>query len=408
MDKDFDFTIVEPPKDPRFIPATYEGESLEKHLPGGHDQKDHGTWATGGGVGYLSESTAEEIEASKALFQEIMGPDNDLVETLTGYGYQSDLDYEKLKGRLIRRYQEDGMGKNTATLQARIDMGRVQYSINNEKEKALYEEVLAKNKAQAADPTDEYAEDSANVAAAMEKNLEYAENQALSILKTGTVTMAATEGAFESILADGRYKNQFETRTSGGALDTGIRKVGEGLAMAVPAGTKLAERPVYGFLTNNETVHSYQSINDAQTAVSGPNRENWLEANLLGTELTWQRITSINNDQADQYGEIRFTLKPEVRSRTTATIGDSLRTGVMSDAVDNPKPDLLNMGLYKAGAVHHLSGGPSADYVEAQIHGGVKTSDISHIYAPAARVEAVKAMVAAQGLDIPVSARAGS
>ncbi|CAB4155592.1 hypothetical protein UFOVP655_9 [uncultured Caudovirales phage] len=379
-----------------------------KHLPGGHDQKEHGSWATGGGGVHLSENTAQEIEASKALFQEILGPDNDLVETLTGYGYQSDLDYEKLKGRLTRRYQEAGMGKNTAILQARIDMGRVQYAINNEKQEALYQEVIAKQKAQAADPNDEYAKGSGDVATAMEKNLEYAKGQASEILKNGTVTMAATEGAFESILADGRYKNQFETRTSGGKLDTGVRKVGEGLATATPAGTKLADRPVYGFLTNNETVHSYQSINDAQSVVSGPNRENWLGANLLGTELSWQRITSINNDQVDQYGEIRFTLKPEVRSRTTATIGDSLRTGNMADAVNNPKPDLVNMGLYNEGAVHHLSGNPSADYVEAQIHGGVKVSDISHIYAPAGRVDAVKAMVAAQGLDIPVSARAGA
>jgi hypothetical protein len=381
---------------------------IEKHLPGGHDQKDHGSWATGGGGVYLSENTAQEIEASKALFHEILGADNDLVETLTGYGYQSEKDYDRLKARLIQRYQDAGLGKNTATLQARIDMGRVQYAINNEKQKALYEEVLARNKAQAADPNDEYAKDSGYVATAMEKNLKYAEEQAMEIIKTGTVTMAATEGAFESILADGRYKNQFETGTSGGALDTGIRKVGEGLATAVPAGTKLAERPVYGYLTNNETVHSYQSINDAQSVVAGPNRENWLGANLLGTELSWQRITSINNDQVDQYGEIRFTLKPEVRSRTTATIGDSLRTGNMADAVNNPKPDLINMGLYNEGAVHHLSGSPSADYVEAQIHGGVKVSDISHIYAPAGRVDAIKAMVEAKGLNIPVSARAGS
>lgn len=381
---------------------------IEKHLPGGHDQKDHGSWATGGGIGYLSESTAKEIEESKALFQELLGGNNDLKETLTGNSYQGDLDYEKLQDRLSRRYEQAGMGKNTAKLQARIDMGRVGYAMKNEDDKALYEEIIARNKAQAADPTDEYANDSKNVATAMEKNLEYAEGQILGILKTGTVTMAATEGVFESILADGRYKNQFETRTSGGALDTGIRKVGEGLAMAVPAGTKLAERPVYGFLTNNETVHSYQSITDAQRDVSGANRENWLGANLLGTELTWQRITSINNDNVDQYGEVRFTLKPEVRSRTTATVGDSLRTGVMSDGVTNPKPDLLNMGLYKVGAVHHLSGSPSADYVEAQIHGGVKVSDIDRIYVPAGRVDAVKAMVEAKGLNIPVLPRAGS
>lgn len=377
---------------------------VEKHLPGGHDQKDHGSWATGGGIGYLSESTAQEIEESKALFQEIMGPNNDLVETLTGYGYQGELDYEKLKRRLIQRYQDAGLGKNTATLQARIDMGRVQYAINREKEKAQYEELIATYKEKSKDPNEEWAEDYALQAEQMEKGLKFAEEKVLGAIQNGTVTMAAPEAAFESILADGRYKNQFETRTSGGALDTGIRKVGEGLAMAVPAGTKLAERPVYGFITDNESVHTYQSKTDAQNAVEGT----WADKNDVRRELDWQNITSINNYEADQYGEIRFTLKPEVRGRTTVTVGDSLRTGVMADGLGNPKPDLVNMGLYAAGAVYHLNGNPTADYIEAQIHGGVKVSDISHIYAPAGRVDAVKAMVAAQGLDIPVSARAGS
>jgi hypothetical protein len=378
---------------------------VEKHLPGGHDQKDHGSWATGGSdIGYLSQNTEKEIEASKALFQEIMGPDNDLAETLTGYGYQSDLDYEKLKGRLIRRYQEAGLGKNTATLQARIDLGRVQFSINREKEKAQYEELIAKYKEKSKDPNEEWAEDYALQAEQMEKGLKFAEEKVLSVMQNGTVTMATLEAAFESILNDGRYKNQFETRTSGGMLDTGVRKVGEGMATATPAGTKLAERPVYGFLTDNSAVHTYQSTTDAQNAVEG----SWADKNDVRRELDWQNITSINNYEADQYGEIRFTLKPEVRGRTTVTVGDSLRTGVMADGINNPKPALTNMGLYAAGAVYHLNGNPTAGYIEAQIHGGVKVSDISHIYAPAGRVDAIKAMVEAKGLNIPVSARAGS
>ena len=51
MDKDFDYTIVEPPKDPMFIPAPYEGDDeMLKHEGGGHDQKTHGNWATGGEI----------------------------------------------------------------------------------------------------------------------------------------------------------------------------------------------------------------------------------------------------------------------------------------------------------------------------------------------------------------------
>lgn len=378
--------------------------TVEKHLPGQHDQATHGTWATGGGGVHLSENTAQEIEASKALFHEILGPDNDLTETLTGYGYQGEKDYDKLKARLIQRYQDAGLGKNTATLQARIDMGRVQYAINNEKEKAQYEEIIGKYREKSQDPNEEWANDYSMQADQMEKGLAYAKDRVLSVMKNGEVTMAATEDAFTSILEDGRYKNQFETRTSGGALDTGIRKVGEGLATSTPAGTKLAERPVYGYLTDNQSVHTYQSKTDTQNTTEGT----WAEKNDIRRELDWQTITSVNSYEVEQYGEIRFTLKPEVRSRTTVTVGDSLRTGVMADALTNPKPDLLNMGLYKAGAVYHLNGNPTADYIEAQIHGGVKTSDISHIYAPADRVDAVKALVEAKGLNIPVSARAGN
>jgi hypothetical protein len=403
LDKDFDYTIVEPPIDPRFIPAPYEGDVM-KHLPGGHDQKDHGSWATGGGIGYLSESTAKEIEESTKLFQELLGPDNDLKETLTGYGYQGDLDYEKLEDRLARRYVQAGLGKNTAILQARIDMGRVQYAMKNQEAKAYYEEVLKKNRESQAAQISEYAEDNGQTADAMEKGLAYAQERVLGAMKNGTVTIASSEEVLSAVLEDGRYKNQFETRTSGGKLDVGVRKVGEGLATGTPAGTKLAERPIYGFLTDNEAVHTYESKRATQIATEGT----WLDKHEVSRNLDWETTTSINSYKVDQYGEVRFTLKPEVRDRTTVTIGDSLRTGVMADAISNPKPDLVNMGLYKTGAVHHMAGNPTADYLETQIHGGVKVSDIAHIYVPAGRVTAVKAMVEAKGLNIPVSARAGS
>jgi hypothetical protein len=379
-------------------------EPVSKHLPGGHDQKDHGSWATGGGMGHLSESTAKEIEDSKALFQEIMGADNDLKETLIGYGYQGDLDYEKLQDRLARRYMDTGMGKNTAILQARIDMGRVAYAMKNAEEKTQYEEIIQKNRASAAAKISEHAEDDGQTADAMERGLAYAEERVLSAMKNGTVTIASSEEVLSAVLEDGRYKNQFETRTSGGKLDVGVRKVGEGLATGTPAGTKLAERPIYGFLTDNETVHTYDSKRATQIATEGT----WLDKHEVSRNLDWETTTSINSYKVDQYGEVRFTLKPEVRGRTTLTIGDSLRTGVMADAISNPKPDLVNMGLYKTGAVHHMGGNPTADYLETQIHGGVKVSDIAHIYVPAGRVTAVKAMVEAKGLNIPVSARAGS
>lgn len=399
----YELEIVEPPLDPRFIPVPYEGDVL-KHLPGGHEQKDHGTWATGGGIGYLSESTAKEIEESTTLFQELLGPDNDLKETLTGYGYQSDLDYEKLENRLINRYVDSGLGRNTAILQARIDIGRVQYSIKNQEAKAQYEETITKNRERATVMGDEYAEGYGQEADQMEKGLAFAQERVSSAMKNGDVTIAMSEGVLTSVLNDGRYKNQFETRTSGGKLDVGVRKVGEGLATGTPAGTKLADRPVYGYLTDNETSLTYQNKRDAVKGLEGE----WSDKHTLDRTLDWQSITSVNNYQVDQYGDIRVVMKPSIRERTTVTIGDSLRTGVMADAITNPKPDLVNMGLYKAGAALHMSGNPTAGYLEAQIHGGVKVSDISRIYAPRDRVDSIQESLSFRGIDIPVLPREGS
>jgi hypothetical protein len=66
------------------------------------------------------------------------------------------------------------------------------------------------------------------------------------------------------------------------------------------------------------------------------------------------------------------------------------------------------MGLYKQGAPDHTAGLPIARYVEAQVHGGVKVSDIERIYAPSNMVDYVESMLKERGIDIPVSPRAGS
>jgi len=60
LTKDFEYTIVEPPIDPMFIPAPYEGDVL-KHLPGQHDQRTHGSWAGGGGAGVDITEALDEV-----------------------------------------------------------------------------------------------------------------------------------------------------------------------------------------------------------------------------------------------------------------------------------------------------------------------------------------------------------
>jgi hypothetical protein len=398
----------------KFKTATLDGieiiqpEDVKKHLPGGHDQKDHGSWATGGGEGYLSRSTEKEIQDSMALFQEIMGADVNIKNVVTRYGWETEEQWEKLYRKLAKRYEDAGMGKNTALLQAEIDIGRVAWSIRLDDEKAQWEESQAKRLEAINDPTSEWHEASKSDYTAIANGLKTAEARVSDVLKNGEVTMAVTESVFESILDDGRYKNQFETRTSNGTLDTNARKTGEGWATAVPAGTKLAERPAYGFVTNNENpATSYKELSDNFKADEASGLS-WTESITNRQSKEWDSILSVNNYEADQYGEIRFILKPEVRSRTTVTVGDSLRAGMLADNLTNPTPNLKQIGIYKNGAPGHTGGLPIARYVEAQIHGGVKVSDISRIYAPADKVNAIEAMLEARGIDIPVSPRAGS
>lgn len=375
---------------------------VEKHLPGGHDQKDHGSWATGGGEGYLSESTAKEIEESRALIQELIGPNRTIKDILTGYHYEDE--WEILRDKLRARYQADGMGKNTALLQARIDMGRVTYAIENEEEKAHWDKTLAEYERLSQDPNEPDREDYASTVRSLKSGMAYAEEQVSDALQNGEVTIAAPSTVLEAVLSEGRYKNQFETRESGGLMDVGVRKVGEGLALGVPAGTKHAERPIYGFLTTNQEPTSMSAKHKAEEADTGTYEEK-TKARL---ERNWESILSVNSYEVDHYGKVRIALKPEVRERTTATIGDSLRTGVMADNITNPRPDFTNMGIHKNGAPIHMNGTPIAPYIEAQIHGGVRASDIARIYAPADDVDDIRAMVQSKGFDIPVIARAGS
>ena len=122
LDKDFEYTIVEPPIDPMFIPAPYEGDVL-KHQE--HDQSTHGNWA-------LSENYPdlltlgtfdEEFEYDPALmiYSERYGVDRDGkivgVETFEHEG----IDYYSQEGyKRINPYLRNPSGEDKF-MQERID-----------------------------------------------------------------------------------------------------------------------------------------------------------------------------------------------------------------------------------------------------------------------------------------------
>jgi len=98
-----------------------------------------------------------------------------------------------------------------------------------------------------------------------------------------------------------------------------------------------------------------------------------------------------------QYGDAKMVLNPDVKERSTVTIGDSLDTSragweakfavttaplLASDP--NPKdiyyPAVSEMAIPKLlSSPDKLSGQSLGGYVEAQIHGGIKTSDIARV-----------------------------
>ena len=206
------------------------------------------------------------------------------------------------------------MGSLNAQWQASGEMMRAKFYTNNAEAKKRWEASYTRD-------LTEYPDD----AKRMKSNLEYATKRITEALDNGQVTIGIGTKALEKVFSDGRFKSQFETKSSGGLLDPKVRKIGEAGALEIRTDVKPKERPIYGFLSNN-----------AKDGVSYADRKN--------VDQYWDNILSVNNFNVNQYGNIRVVLKSEVRDRSTVTIGDSLRTGVLADSVSANSHDLTNMG----------------------------------------------------------------
>ncbi|MGW1741785.1 hypothetical protein ACWCPQ_23620 [Nocardia sp. NPDC001965] len=101
------------------------------------------------------------------------------------------------------------------------------------------------------------------------------------------------------------------------------------------------------------------------------------------------------------YGDVQVVLKPEVLGRTTACVGDAVSHSFHTRPSPVLDPNAWSYGIVPHGAAdtefgHHAALGvltgidrqyDSAEflrhqYVEAQVHGGVKVSDIDHVIFP--------------------------
>lgn len=146
------------------------------------------------------------------------------------------------------------------------------------------------------------------------------------------------------VLDSGRLKSQFETHTSGGALEPDSRRDIEHQMFGYPHHLPDHARPIYGYLTQN------------------PGKM---------------------HDAASGYGRHTLVLhRPRIWHRTSAFIGDSLDDSFHGGHSAHPVQDFGASGFphytdpkdYKLDHIVHQ--GPS--YTEAQYHGGVGLRDIHY------------------------------
>ncbi len=164
--------------------------------------------------------------------------------------------------------------------------------------------------------------------------------------------------ALGKILADGRFKTQFETNraSKGAALSTEGRAEFENKVWGIPVDADNASRPVYGYASDNGPV-------------PGQLAEGALNA----------------------FGTVAVKLKPELKSHASVLFEDTVRTtdwGRQPNAAPMPMNEADHRALRIDSPDYFIPRDPlrtasttnNAPYVEAQIHGGIRLSDIAHVH----------------------------
>ena len=149
-------------------------------------------------------------------------------------------------------------------------------------------------------------------------------------LDKADIAISFPKDLLEKLIADGRFKTQFETKTSRGALHPTGRIQGDVAQFGYHPDTAPEMRPVYGYLTSGGSI-------DKRT---------------FGT--------------IKQYGELQFILKRDTHSRSTYTTHDSLGSGLTPSPMGIPSKDA-------SGKVGETM------YSEAQIHGGLSLGDVDYV-----------------------------
>jgi hypothetical protein len=169
------------------------------------------------------------------------------------------------------------------------------------------------------------------------------------IMRDGAPALSTPAGeVLDDILESGRFKNQFETGTSGGALSPDGRMAQEEMFFGYASDTPAEERPIYGWVDHPDSQNN-------------------------------QRLFA-------QYGILTWRLKDEVKGRATVTSVDSLSRPVVPGPWRNPGwRATLPAGYHDGGLLSYATSDPLHDtglfddVLEAQYHGGLSLDDVASL-----------------------------
>jgi hypothetical protein len=179
------------------------------------------------------------------------------------------------------------------------------------------------------------------------------------------ISVMVPSSTVESIISDGRLKNQYETGVSGGRLDPEFRMEAEKNAWEIE-GTSPQSFPIYGVVKSN----------------------------------------SFNPSSTEYYGDAELVLKSSIKSRTTYTIGDSLVGFSHAKLVASPIGTSSVSSIDTSSAMNVFKGNWTGfwlgSYIEAQVHGGVAMQDIDKLVIRRAGLPSQqRAIAAAEKANIP-------
>lgn len=177
------------------------------------------------------------------------------------------------------------------------------------------------------------------------------------------------------ILDDGRFKSQFETSASGGYFGPGVRADVESRLFNIPNAVDHApdQRPIYGFL-----VDAKADREEVQDVASGYGR-----IRVVLNESATQRATMTGSDSLgiDSEHEPDFVPSPVTNPSVASMMYSTLMRKSSDDRSNVARKDDARGALQSIIDSKQIQDfGGIYGYVEAQIHGQVKASDIVAVY----------------------------